>query len=162
MSENETLDTQETKETSQWNENAFSGEMPPSAGIREILGKTINIIDRKIFRVKFDPVKNTFDTPDSEGMITKYMVVTKQKLPITIKDKLQQVSNWYVSKGHYDQLNKLSTDGKSETLDRMFAEGKVTPNLVPCKIKGGKFGKYFSWLNPAAYEKAEKNGDLYQ
>ena len=162
MSENETLDTQETKETSQWNENAFSGEMPLSAGIREILGKTINVVNRKTFQVKHDPAKNTFDTPDSDGMVTKYIVITKQKFPITIKDQLQQVSNWYVSKGHYDQLNKLSTDGKSETLDKMFEDGNVTPDLIPCKIKGGKFGKYFSWLTPAAYAKAEKNGDLYQ
>ncbi len=152
----------ETNETRQWNENAFSGEMPPSAGIREILGKTINIINRKVFQVKFDPVKNTFDTPDSEGMVTKYMIITKQKISVTIKDKLQQVSNWYVSKGHYDQLNKLASDGKPDTLDRMFAEGMVTPELVPCKIKGGKFGKYYTWLTPAAYTKAVKNGDLYK
>lgn len=161
----ETLETQESKTTSSttvgWNKDAFNGEMAPAGGIKAILGKTVHITGRKSFKVDHNPTSK-FDKPDADGKVTKYIVTTQEKFPIVIKAQQQQVSNWYVSEGHYNQLSRLAPDGKAETLDAMLAEGNVTPEIIPCKVKGGGYGKYFTWLTPEAYAKAVNNGDIYK
>lgn len=85
-----------------------------------------------------------------------------QKHSVKVKGETKEVNNFFVSQGHYNQLSKLVPDEKPETLDKMFEDGKVSPEIVPCKINGGKFGKYFTWLTPEAYKKVDESGELFK
>lgn len=163
--EQEKIDTTQTNETNETNEptmndNAF-GDIPPTANIKSILGKTINVIGRYTYKIKHDP-SSKYDKPDSEGMVTKYVIKTKQKIKVLTKDGPKDVSNWYVVEGHFKQLDKLASDNNGASLDKMFEGGTVSPDLVPCKKLGGQSKSYYTWLNPINYEKElkEKKIDL--
>lgn len=157
-SEQEKIDTK-TNEPIEANEptmnsNAF-GDIPPSANIKSILGKTINIIGRYKYQIKYDP-SSKYDQPDSNGMVTKFVIKTKQSIKVLHKDGPKETSNWYVVEGHYNQLDKLASDGKGASLDKMFENGTVSPEIVPCKKLGGQSKSYYTWLNPTIYEKELK------
>ncbi len=141
--------------------HAFSGQIPPAGGIKAVLGQTVKITSRKQFRVDHNPA-NKFDTPDTDGKVTKYVVITEEPYSALVKGETIKVSSFFASQSHYDQLKNLVPDGKSETLDKMFEDGKISPEIVPCKVKGGTCGKYFTWLTPEAHAKAQANGDLYK
>ncbi len=152
--------SKQTNEPKKLTMNADSfGDIPPSVNIKEILGKTINIIGRYPFRIKHDS-NSKYDKPDSDGMVTKYVVQTKQKFKAMYKGEQTDISNWYVSEGHYYQLDKLASDKNANTLDQMFVEGQQSPELVPCKKLGGQSDAYYTWLTPAAYKKELADGKL--
>ena len=161
LDKNEPNETPETNKTKEWSIDNFNGEMPQSGGIKSILGKTIRIINRKKFKVDYNP-ESKFDKPDDDGKVTKYIITTYEKYTVLVKGKDTSVSNFFVTAVHYDQLKNLVPDGKSETLDKMFEDGKITPEIVPCKRKGGSYGKYYTWLTPQAYKKADESGDLFK
>jgi hypothetical protein len=162
MSENlqTNIDSQsETNETKKFNDNVFDGTFEPTSDIKHILGKTVKINKREKFKVDHHP-NNKFDKIEEDGRVWKYTVSTVEKLDAPVKGETKQVSKWYVTEGHYNQLDKVAPDGVASTVDKMLSDGIVMPEFIPCKIKGGKFGKYYSWLTPDAYKKFLKEDKI--
>lgn len=135
------------------------GDIPPSANIKEILGETINIIGMYSYQIKHDP-NSKYDKPDDKGMVTKYVVKTKQQLQATHKGEKKDISNWYVSISHYEQLKRLSTDHNISSLKKMFENGEESRDLIPCKKLGGQAKSYYTWLSPDAYKRELDEGKL--
>ena len=156
---NESKETNETKKFEKFKDNAFDGTFEPTSDIKHILGKPVKINNREKFQVEPNP-NSKFDKIEEDGMVWKYTVSTVEKFEATVKEEKKQVSKWYVTEGHYNQLDKMAPDGQADTVDRMLSEKTVMPELIPCKIKGGKFGKYYSWLKPDAYKKFVKDDKI--
>jgi len=162
MSENmqTNIDSQnETNENKKFNDSVFDGTFEPTSDIKHILGKTVKINNREKFKVDHNP-NSKFDKIEEDGRVWKYTVSTVEKLNAPVKGENKQASRWYVTEGHYNQLDKVAPDGLAGTVDKMLSNGIVMPELVPCKIKGGKFGRYYSWLKPIAYEKFVKEDKI--
>jgi len=149
----------EEQEEPTMNNDAFDG-VPPSAHIKEILGKTINIIGRYTYEVKYDP-NSKYDIANKNGKVTKFVIKTKQSFKALYKTKVDDICNWYVTERQYNQLNKFVKDENPELLDKMFENKVKTPDVIPCRIIGGKSEFYYSWLSPKKYKEDLDAGKIY-
>ena len=142
------------------NTDNLGTSFPPTAAVKEIRNKEIHITGRNSTKVPFDQARDgKYGKPDENGMKTLCTITTKETFTVPVKkEETEGVNTFYVSEGHYKQLDKLHPKGAA-AVDAEFAKGAEVGPLIAAKVQGQK-NIYWAWLTPEKYADGVEDGTV--